>query len=700
VQTRQRTLKNIFISVIVFVQVFFPAVTLAETADTSASDSPDTSTSQSTQASTDSKTDDPATQSDTQDQAQDQKSATLDTPQTGPTSPTGPTDPTGPKDPTGPQAPTGSDSQTYHKNPDTGMWENDYYIWDPATGQTRPKTPQTYSYNPTTGRWDTTQWYYSPASGKYEPNKVSVATPPAGATLAPNSKALSLGNTGPNSNNQIDVNGNTNGQFDMFFNASISNSIGQMALSGNASVQGNTNGGDAISGDAQTIANILNMLQSSWGTLGSDNISTFVANVDGNVVGDLTIDPSQINSAGGNTNLDVNVANNGQINNDIDVTAMSGSANVSGNTNGGSATSGDATALVNLINMMNSAINANKSFVGVLNINGNLEGDILLPPDMLQAIIAATGPNSNNQINGSNDTNLNVNVDANRSINNDVTTTANSGDANVASNTSAGSATSGNSSTNVRLLNLTGQRVVAKDAVVVFVNVLGEWVGLIMNAPAGTYAAAVTGQNSNNTINDSNNLNADINATENSQINNKVNATADSGSANVSNNTKAGDAKSGDANAEVNVLNMIDSDFNISDWFGVLFINVFGSWKGSFGINTPFGDHPQTAAAPAGGSGGGSSNTNKAASVGNGQVFSFVPADGTPAHDAAVKLATAALSANDGQVASAAKTAAQDNPQVAGASTHKANPWFAITLVSVSIVLLGGERLLAFFRRG
>lgn len=44
------------------------------------------------------------------------------------------------------------------------------------------------------------------------------------------------------------------------------------------------------------------------------------------------------------------------------------------------------------------------------------------------------------------------------------------------------------------------------------------------------------------------------------------------------------------APASANILNMTTSTFSLSDWFGILFINVFRTWNGSFGINTASGE--------------------------------------------------------------------------------------------------------------
>lgn len=60
------------------------------------------------------------------------------------------------------------------------------------------------------------------------------------------------------------------------------------SISGDASVAMNTHGGDASSGNAYTMANVLNMLNSNWGNLGSD-VKTFTTDVNGDVSEDLIL---------------------------------------------------------------------------------------------------------------------------------------------------------------------------------------------------------------------------------------------------------------------------------------------------------------------------------------------------------------------------------------------------------------------------
>lgn len=596
----------------------------------------------------------------------------------------------------GPQQPTGADANTYVYNEATGLWENEHYTWDPVTKQTKPKVAPEFSYNPTTGQWDTTEWYYSPEQGKYLPNTVSAASVPMAMSMA-EPAANTITETGPDSNNTITNDGTTTGIFDLFFDATISNKIGQMSRSGHASVQGNTTAGSATSGDATALANILNMIQSNWGGLGSEDLAVFLANVDGDLVGDLYVDPSALTRSG-NTDLDVTVSSDAAIHNDIDVDVASGNALVNNNTSGGDATSGKAQAVVNLLNLINSAITSNKSFIGVLNINGNLNGDILLPPSMLNAIIAATGQNSNNQINSGGNTVIDATVVDNKAINNNINTAASSGNAEVTNNTSAGSAKSGKADTNVVLLNLTGKRVVAKNALLVFVNVMGSWVGLIFDAPAGTNAVAATGPGSNNTITDTGNLTVETDVTTNSLIDNDIDVAARSGDAEVSGNTNGGNATSGDASVGVNVLNMIDSQFEVSDWFGVLFINVFGNWVGSFGVNTSAGNqHVAVTSAnspPAG------TTAGPAQSVG---VFSFVPysSAGTTQFDATETTTTSGGTEANARVAAAVLPSdggSSGGGSVSPSTSSGSGLWIAALATLMGALMLGGERLITLIR--
>lgn len=175
----------------------------------------------------------------------------------------------------------------------------------------------------------------------------------------------------------------------------VNTDIQSHAQSGAATVSNNTSGGNAISGSALVMANILNMVQSSWGIQGGD-VSTFSTDINGDIVGDMVLDPNQVNASElplGSTNtidLGINIHNSGTINNNIELVASSGDASVSGNTQAGNAVSGTAAAMVNIMNIISSTISAGQSFVGNINIHGNFEGDILLPKEMRDQLVRDT----------------------------------------------------------------------------------------------------------------------------------------------------------------------------------------------------------------------------------------------------------------------------------------------------------------------
>lgn len=478
---------------------------------------------------------------------------------------------------TGPSEPNGDAAATYTFNTVTGLWENDYYTWDPVTHITTPKTAQTYSYNPTTGRWDTTEWQYNAATGEYEPNTVYSTVGNLAALLAatPNTQD-------PNSPLRSSA-------YNNFYNAAISNNLTSTALSGDATILGNTFAGSAATGDALAVATVINLLQSA-SSFGGGSVGTFTLNLQGDQTGDVLLNPNALGQLAVSqavspiSSLTVNSQSNGSINNNVSVGAGSGSALVAENSAAGNASSGDANAVANIINVLNSAIGAGQSFVGTINILGNLDGDILLPQGLL-SLLATNAPNSAVTATNTGSSHATASIDNNSAILNNVLANAITGDATIANNTSAGNATSGNALSNITVLNMTGSEVIGANNLLVFVNVLGKWVGMIVNAPGATAASLGGGITQNTTHATS----TDINASSNNTITNDINVNAASGDATIANNTSAGNATTGDATSSVNLANFINTHLSLSEWFGVLFINVFGSWTGWFGQDTAAG---------------------------------------------------------------------------------------------------------------
>lgn len=448
----------------------------------------------------------------------------------------------------------------------------------PAPSPTK-KDPA-YTYNPETKHWDTPNWKYNATSGKYERTTQAPAQTVAPLPLTEEAaKAHEIeSDKTADSTTITDTTKNT-----------IENNIGSTATTGDAKVRSNTTAGDATTGDATAIANLINSIDSSVGGDGAE-FATFVTDIVGDVHGDIMLYPMLLKAmvdaaAAPSSDTTIKAKTTNEITNNVNLDAKTGDATVANNTNAGDATTGTANTVANVMNFINSIIAANQSFVGTVNIHGNLDGDILVAPDFLPQLLA-----SNTSTSSAPASSLDVTSDNTQSIVNNIDLNAASGNATVANNTKAGNATTGDASTNVVLLNLSGHQVVASNSLLVFVNVLGTWVGIIVDAPTGATAAAIgNGVTSHSTGSD-----LTIGSETDSRITNNIALNSQSGDATVAGNTSAGNAASGNATASANIANISGSQLGLSDWFGILFINVFGSWHGSFGVDTERGTQPVT----------------------------------------------------------------------------------------------------------
>ncbi|MGV9001384.1 MAG: hypothetical protein ACOH18_00285 [Candidatus Saccharimonadaceae bacterium] len=441
----------------------------------------------------------------------------------------------------------------------------------PPTAEQTP--PLTYTYNADTQKWNSEDWQFNPQTGAYE-------KPPAPVIIEP--KVVDSPDT------SVDKTINTT--------VTVDNNVRSDATSGDAAISSNTAAGSALTGDAATVANIMNAVNSTITTGENQKIATFTQDIMGDVKGDIVLYPLLLKAmleakANPSPSTTINATTNFDVNNTVDLAAKTGNAMVDSNTTAGNATTGSATAVANVVNILNSMIAAQDSFIGTINIYGNLEGDILVAPDFIPQMLANNGSNGD-------DSKLKVSNQDTTTIVNNISAVAESGAASVFGNTTAGDGTTGDASSNIVIFNISGHEIIAKNSLLVFVNVLGKWVGMIVDAPAGATAAML---GNDVTTNSQYAPDLTVNSQSSQGITNTIAVSAKSGDAVVSNNTTAGNAISGQARAMANVANISGSQFGLSDWFGVLFINVYQNWYGSFGIDTPYGNAPmQATEAPTG----------------------------------------------------------------------------------------------------
>ena len=459
-----------------------------------------------------------------------------------------------------------------------------------APTETQPaeeeKPPVTYTFDPVYQKWNSEEWQYNPETGTYE-------RPPAPIIIEPDSQTQQLQQTEqsqPESDPEVTDTSEQTVDKTVDTDVTVGTNVDSDATSGDALISENTAAGDALTGDASAVANIMNVVNSTVTTGDNQKVATFTKDIMGDVKGDIVLYPLLLKAmlegkASQSSSATVNATSDLGINNDVNLVAKSGDATVDSNTAAGDATTGSATAMANVVNILNSMIAAQDSFIGTINIYGSLEGDILIAPDFIPQMLANNGGDTGGDLKVSNQDTA--------TIVNNISAVAESGAASVFGNTAGGDATTGDASSNVVIFNVTGHEIIAKNSLLVFVNVLGKWVGMIVDAPAGSTAAMI---GSDVTQNAKHEPDLTINSQSTHGITNTIALNAQSGDAVVSNNTMAGNAVSGQARAMANVANVSGNQFSFAEWFGVLFINVQNNWFGSFGINTHYGDIEQKSA--------------------------------------------------------------------------------------------------------
>ena len=208
--------------------------------------------------------------------------------------------------------------------------------------------------------------------------------------------------TGSNNNGSATVS-DTN-TTDQSNSANISNGLTGASVSGQNSASNNVGDSYITTGGATTTGTIITSANTNI-----DGVSVAEFNIVDDHIGDYILDFSagcvsgcdgftglaQNSNNGSNsdndaiinsdTNNTTNQTNNGTVNNDLYLTANSGDNTASGNTGGDSyITTGGATVVGNVLTFLNNNLSGNV-ILGVVNIFGDLIGDIILPESAFSA---------------------------------------------------------------------------------------------------------------------------------------------------------------------------------------------------------------------------------------------------------------------------------------------------------------------------
>lgn len=417
-------------------------------------------------------------------------------------------------------------------------------------------------------------------------------------------------------------------------NANINNNLNLDSDSGNNSAGQNLGDSTIETGDANTTGTILNSVNTNI-----EGVLVSETNIVEDTVGDVVLDFAATCVAGcesGSETIITNLGNGSEsentglinetadsltsqnndavVGNEMVLTANSGNNLTNDNTNGDSNIStGDANVVGNVLNFLNNNLAGNVIF-SVVNIFGDLVGDIIIPSDYAKYFASAEQQQSSvaNESNGSNSENTGIinNTNSqetaqfnNAEIVNNVELVATTG-TNQTSNNTAGDnkIETGNAYADSQIVNIANNNFDGGTWWIVIVNEAGKWVGRIFGpsnatvtdnialAPGAEFTVAGDGAinitNAGNGAGSTNTgtANSETNQTtiqnSNANLTNNVKLIANTGGNSASRNT-GGDNQivTGDASVLLNIVNFVNNNFAGGQVL-LTFVNVFGSWTG------------------------------------------------------------------------------------------------------------------------
>lgn len=438
-------------------------------------------------------------------------------------------------------------------------------------------------------------------------------------------------NTGEDSENLAQAEAKAQTEITNENEAAVGNEISSTAVTGGNEAEGE--GATIGAGQATSSADVVNVANTN---LVGENFWQVIINIFGNSDNDIDLteiegiesfDSALISVLASNENTgdgSVNIAlayflsslavynqNNASLTNSVDILATSGNNQADGDN--ALINTGEAIALLNLFNLVNTNLIGENWFFGVINIFGELEGDIILPYELqyligdegeggtlTSAINTNTGEGSTNQAQASAASSVEITNTNEATLTNDVSVLANSGENEIIG---SGSIQTGNASAQLNLLNIVNTNIFGGRWLFLLINNFGNWTGELLGwwghlisiggvtwawvrLPDGDEGQAAqaaagnedTGANSQNQASVQATTSLVVGNTNIATVENKLSVVADTG-----NNQIAGESaliNTGNAQASANIFNFLNTNIIGNHWFFGI-INIFDSFFGN-----------------------------------------------------------------------------------------------------------------------
>lgn len=376
----------------------------------------------------------------------------------------------------------------------------------------------------------------------------------------------------------------------------VNNGLDQAAVTGGNSASLNVGNSVITTGEANATATVVNAVNTN---IGGVDVAEFniVDDHEGDII--LNFDTAFSNASGSAdvaNSLETFQNNEAVLENNLTLLADTGQNQTSLNTGGDSLIqTGNANATATVANFLNNNLTGN-IILGVVNIFGNLKGDIVVPEKAM-----SVSETSNLAAFTNSSDSLETFQTNNAQIENNLNLEANTGENEANRNTNGDSMIeSGEATATVQTVNIANNNIESGSWWLVIINQAGEWLGRIIGAPEGATCAVSEGaqltvnENGEVVVSPAGDNQTQSQRTEQNneaKVVNNISLSANTGRNRANDNT-GGDSliKTGDAKVILNLINFVNNNISSGGRLIVTVVNVFGSWIGDFlppGVTKP-----------------------------------------------------------------------------------------------------------------
>ncbi|MDA3840526.1 MAG: hypothetical protein PF572_05520 [Patescibacteria group bacterium] len=376
----------------------------------------------------------------------------------------------------------------------------------------------------------------------------------------------------------------------------LDNELGINATSGDNLID---ESGDACigTGNIGIVSMIINFVNTNFVGSGQEffiNIfnkmtgSIDLSGYDGDTVPENSFDPCD----GPECQMNIDNNSTSTINNLIDIDVTTGSNVVATTTGGGIIETGDIDIVNDIINIANLNVSGNDYFFAVVNIFGEMDGDVILPaakPSGEEGEFATSAAEKIIESELSSEFVISNHNDA--GLSNDLNINANTGD-NEMDGDGDSFIMTGDIESQIKTLNLINYNISGDSWKFARINVFGSWEGIINGLPEEySYYEDADGITVYNKFLDDPALNeayAQL-AIDNYNIastTNEINIEVSTGDNSILHHAEPSLIKTGYIKIKNSLLNFLNSNFSGNNWEFSM-INVFGDWKGNLDFGQP-----------------------------------------------------------------------------------------------------------------